>query len=84
MKNLEKNIIEDILNNKDFINEIDIAKQDNFIFIHYTLGAYIRNKYLWKNPYNFNKLSSLYGLDNIDNISKVLVDKIIKKSSYDD
>ena len=79
MKNLENQIINDIIKNKILVKEIKEADADDLFFFHYGLGAYIRNHYLWSNPENIKKLSALYRTDNVDSISSCIVENLYFK-----
>ena len=57
MCRLEKLIINDILSNNNFSNTINNTSNDNLISLHFQIGTYIRNKFLWNNPKNVIILS---------------------------
>ena len=57
----------------------EIVEDDDLIFFHFGIGRYIRNKYLWQYPENIKTLSNLYGIDNVDDISFILAQKIYFK-----
>ena len=78
MKNLEKQIINDITRKRKLVQEIKETNPQDLL-LHFGVGGYIRDKYLWQCPQNVKKLSMLYGTDNIDDISHCLVKKIYFK-----
>ncbi len=41
----------------------------------------MRNKYIWKNPKNFEFLKSYFSIDNIDEISLKLIKLYLTKNS---
>ena len=77
---LEKQIIKDITQKRKLVKQMkEIVEEDDLLFFHYGIGRYIRNKYLWQYPENIKTLSNLYGIDNVDDISFILAQKIYFK-----
>ncbi len=75
MNKLEE-IKNEILSNKEIISTFSKVKEKELISFHFTLGAYIRNKYLWNKKDNVDYLSKIYKKDNPDEISNEIIKEI--------
>lgn len=73
IKTLLKEIFKGLGKNEklsQIINKVNFGYLWNF---HFTIGTYLRNKYLWHNEYNYNLLKTFYKIDDIDDISMSLL-----------
>ena len=80
MQEVTKKLIEEIEN--DLKNQIDLKtlKTNNPLYLHFGVGMYIRNKYLWKNPELCKKLSLDFGSSHPDEISSEIIQYIKEKN----
>lgn len=49
------------------------------ISLHYSLGTYIRNIYLWSSESNVNILAEHYGVSNIDDLSALIINDYLRR-----
>lgn len=76
---LEKQIIDDIMSSP-CIEEIKQYEEKDLIGLHFSLGMYIRNKYLYSKKGNIQTLAKYYKISpEPDEISGRIVESIIKK-----
>ena len=71
---LLKEIIQDL---DQFKNEI-YESQDDIIFMHFGIGLYIRNKYLWGNKNNILYFEKIFKVNSPDEISAKILKYYIK------
>ncbi len=74
-------LIKDIMRDLDKYKKIIFQNRYDFIFLHYSLGLYIRNKYIWENPKNFEFLKNYFSIDDADGISLKLIKLYLTKNS---
>lgn len=72
LKRLLKNIKEDLK-----VKIVECEQDPEFdpeepLFVHFGVGMYIRNKYLWHNEKNIKVLGKYYGTQEVDEISNKL------------
>lgn len=72
-------LIKDIMCDLDKYKTIIFQNKYDFLFLHYSLGLYIRNKYIWENPENFEFLKNYFSLNDADEISYKLVQLYFNK-----
>lgn len=53
-------ILKDLFSNKETVEYIKSVGEPDIFYTHFSLGAYIRNKYLWRNKENINKLAEVF------------------------
>ena len=70
---LIEEIKKDILSQKDAVKMLKKLKINELSRVHFSLGLYIRNKYIWRNKMNFYRLSNYYNLTNADDISGKII-----------
>lgn len=70
---LIEEIKKDILSQKDAVKMLKKLKINELSRVHFSLGLYIRNKYIWCNKMNFYRLSNYYNLNNADDISGKII-----------
>ncbi len=73
---LIEEIKKDILSQKNVVKILKSLKINELPSVHFSIGMYIRNKYIWNNKINFYKLSNYYKLYTADEISSKIIDEI--------
>ena len=71
-----KDIFNNIKNEISII--IDLEKLDDILYKHFYLARLIRNKYLYNNNFNKQILSRYYKTQNIDDLSFLILEDVIK------
>ncbi len=61
-------IINELLKNKDINHILSTTLYEELALLHFSVGMYIRNKYLWNNKQNIKYLSQLFNTCDIDKI----------------
>ena len=62
-------IKKDILSKNAFVDYLKEINERELALAHFSIGMYIRNKYLWGKDDNINELSCIYGASTPDEIS---------------
>ena len=73
---LVEEIKKDILSQKKVVKMLKSLKMKDLPIVHFSIGMYIRNKYIWSNESNFQKLSQYYKLYTADEISSKIIKEI--------
>ena len=71
MCDLKNLIIKDLMNDDLLIDKMLKAKEEDLIYFHFSLGAFIRNKYLYHK--NIDELKVFFNTNNIDDISYLIM-----------
>lgn len=82
MPEILKIIIDDLLTQTIGIYELkEMTDTDclEYVFLRYSLGKYIRNKFLWHHPDDVAVLSKYYNIEHIDDVSVQIVDDALQK-----
>ena len=51
-------------------------QRDELPWLHFTLGTYVRNKYLWDNFNNKKVLADYYNEEDIDGLSYKIIEEL--------
>ena len=70
---LIEEIKKDLLSQKKVVQMLKALKINELSKVHFSIGMYIRNKYIWNNKINFYVLSNYYKLYNADEISSKII-----------
>ena len=70
---LIEEIKKDLLSQKKVVQMLKALKINELSKVHFSIGMYIRNKYIWNNKINFYKLSNYYRLYSADEISSKII-----------
>lgn len=57
---------------------LDLNKVDDIFYMHFVVAKTIRNKFLYNNLSNIKSLNKIYSSDNIDDLSMLILEDIIK------
>ncbi len=68
MKTLEE-IEKELLSEEQIIKTLEECEEEDLIFLHWSLGTYIRNKYLWHQEETFRALSKHFNGADEDEVS---------------
>lgn len=70
---LIEEIKKDLLSQKKVVQMLKALKINELSKVHFSIGMYIRNKYIWNNKINFYVLSNYYKLYSADEISSKII-----------
>lgn len=70
---LIEEIKKDLLSQKRVVQMLKALKINELSKVHFSIGMYIRNKYIWNNKINFYVLSNYYKLYSADEISSKII-----------
>lgn len=62
-----------LLSQKKVVQMLKALKINELSKVHFSIGMYIRNKYIWNNKINFYVLSNYYKLYSADEISSKII-----------
>lgn len=74
--NMLNKILSDLLKDIHIVYTISSIPYEKLETLHFSVGMYIRNKYLWHNSANFKALSVFYNTFDIDKISYFIIKDI--------
>ena len=72
MKTLEE-IEKELLSEEQIVEVLEESEEEDLIFLHWSLGTYIRNKYLWHNKETFEPLSKHFNGADEDEVSSEII-----------
>ena len=73
-----KVIEKDILAKKEFVEIFGRVNENELFKLHFYIGLYIRNKYIWNNEKNYQILSKHYNVTHPDDISSCIIRDLYK------
>ena len=66
-------ILSDLVKDNDIYCILTSTPYEELDILHFSVGLYIRNKYLWHDSTNFKALSVFYNTCDVDKISRLLL-----------
>ncbi len=73
MENKHDEIIEKLY---EEVKDLPILDCEDVVNLHFGLGMYIRNKYLWRNKENIEYFAQYYGVEHPDDISSCMIKEL--------
>lgn len=74
-------LLDQIMQDIEKYKEKILKDQDDSFFMHFGIGMYIRNQYLWHQPKNIQYFEEKFGLSDPDDISHEILRIFIEKNS---